>query len=339
YAGAPLRADDGSAIGSLCVIDHRPRRITERERQLLELMAEAVMAEVHRRSRDRQGEQAETAGSRNGGDDVRGDQAKAVQALLAPPSRQSIGHAVITHRWCGDRLPTGFLVTREREDGSLALLLGDAGPGGASGPLLAAAISSAAARLLDRSASAGELLTSLNRMIGTPEGGVPASATAAVLTPESGQIEIAAAGYTPPVLIRREAIEPIATTVQPPLFGDAGWEYSAGASRRLEPGDRMLFYTERAVDVPGPEDSLIGVEGLAALAVEHDQDDADAWLTSIDQRLKDLAGAPGGWWLLALDFARGVVADAPVDPAAVDTSGAPTAQPAIEPVYPAARSE
>ncbi|HEX7087943.1 MAG TPA: AI-2E family transporter [Vicinamibacterales bacterium] len=338
YAGAPLRAEDGSAIGSLCVIDHRPRRITERERQLLELMAEAVMAEVQRRSRDRQQEQPQPPASRNGEDDARDDQAKAAQALLAPPVRQSIGHAVITHRWSGDGLPTGFLVTREREDGSLALLLGDAGPGGASGPLLAAAISSAAGRLLDRSASAGELLTSLNRMIGAPEGGVPVSATAAVLTAGTGQIEVATAGYTPPVLIRQHAIEPVATTVQPPLFGDAGWEYSAGASWRLEPGDRLLFYTERAVDVPGPEDSLIGVEGLAALAVEHDQDDADAWLISIDQRLTDLAGAPGGWWLLALDFARGAAADAQTDPTAAE-SDRTTVQPALEPVYPAARSE
>lgn len=339
YAGAPLRAEDGSAIGSLCVIDRRPRRITERERQLLELMAEAVMAEVQRRSREPQGDATEPRVVRSGEGPVGAEQhVKALQTLLAPPPRQSAGPVVITHRWSGNGLPTAFLVTRERSDGSVVLLLGDAGTGGASGPLLAAAISSAAARIVDRTASAGELLTSLNRAIDAPDGGVPVSATAALLTPASGQVEIATAGYTPPILIRRHEVEPIATTVQPPLFGDAEWEYSAGTTRRLEPRDRLLFYTERAADVPGPGGRLIGVEGLAELAIEHEHDDADAQLASIDRRLTELAGAAGGWWLLAIDFAH-EAADTPPGSSDTGSSGESPVKPAIEPVYPAAPSK
>jgi predicted PurR-regulated permease PerM/GAF domain-containing protein len=337
YAGAPLRTADGSAIGSLCVIDHRPRQLSERERQLLELMADAVMAEVQRRTRE-----AAEGGARTGPAGVEADtgQAGAVQALLAPPARQSIGRAVITHRWSGDGLPAAFVVTRTRADGDVVLLLGDAGAERASGPLMAAAISSAAGRLLDGPGSAGELLTALSRIIGAPESGVPVSAAAAVLAPEIGQFEVATAGYTPPILIRQHAAEAIATTVQPPLFGDAEWTYTAGASLRLEPGDRVLFYTERAADVPGPDESLIGVEGLAALALEHDQDDADALLASLDRRLSELAGGRTGWSLLVLDFARGPAATGAAPDAentAVEAgTGAPAARAA--PVYPAAPS-
>lgn len=47
YAGAPLRIH-GHAIGSLCVMDTKPRRLTEHEKRLLEIMAEDVVEEIAR---------------------------------------------------------------------------------------------------------------------------------------------------------------------------------------------------------------------------------------------------------------------------------------------------
>ncbi|WP_425449950.1 AI-2E family transporter [Virgifigura deserti] len=49
YAGAPLRTSCGRAIGSLCVIDIEPRTITDRERALLQMIADEVMAEIEKR--------------------------------------------------------------------------------------------------------------------------------------------------------------------------------------------------------------------------------------------------------------------------------------------------
>ncbi|MDQ6624113.1 MAG: AI-2E family transporter [Verrucomicrobiota bacterium] len=49
YAGVPLRVN-GHAIGSLCVMDVKPRRLTDREERLLEIMAEDVVEELKRRS-------------------------------------------------------------------------------------------------------------------------------------------------------------------------------------------------------------------------------------------------------------------------------------------------
>jgi predicted PurR-regulated permease PerM len=48
YAGVPLRSND-LAIGSLCILDVKPRRMTEREKRLLEVIAEDVMEEIQRR--------------------------------------------------------------------------------------------------------------------------------------------------------------------------------------------------------------------------------------------------------------------------------------------------
>jgi GAF domain-containing protein len=44
YAGAPLRTPCGQVIGSLCVIDTKPRSITSREVKLLQMMADELMA-------------------------------------------------------------------------------------------------------------------------------------------------------------------------------------------------------------------------------------------------------------------------------------------------------
>ncbi len=48
YAGVPLRSNN-LPIGSLCILDIEPRRMTEREKRLLEVIAEDVIEEIKRR--------------------------------------------------------------------------------------------------------------------------------------------------------------------------------------------------------------------------------------------------------------------------------------------------
>ena len=42
YAGAPIRISDGSAVGTLCVIDHQPRVLSAEQREALRCLAEAA---------------------------------------------------------------------------------------------------------------------------------------------------------------------------------------------------------------------------------------------------------------------------------------------------------
>jgi diguanylate cyclase (GGDEF)-like protein len=51
YAGAPLTTQQGFRIGSLCVVDHIPRRISQRDRDLLKDMAAIVVDEMELRKR------------------------------------------------------------------------------------------------------------------------------------------------------------------------------------------------------------------------------------------------------------------------------------------------
>ena len=48
YAGVPLRSNN-LPIGSLCILDLKPRRMSKREKRLLEVIAEDVMEEIQRR--------------------------------------------------------------------------------------------------------------------------------------------------------------------------------------------------------------------------------------------------------------------------------------------------
>jgi len=50
YAGVPLLAPNGQPIGSLCLLDVKPRQLTEREKRLLQEYASEVMEEIAKRA-------------------------------------------------------------------------------------------------------------------------------------------------------------------------------------------------------------------------------------------------------------------------------------------------
>src|SRR5262252_1889842 len=49
YAGVPLRGPNGLPIGSLCILDTKPREITTQEQELLKMIAGDVMEQIKRR--------------------------------------------------------------------------------------------------------------------------------------------------------------------------------------------------------------------------------------------------------------------------------------------------
>jgi diguanylate cyclase (GGDEF)-like protein len=49
YAGAPIVLEDGSRIGTLCVIDRKPRKLTAQQRDMLQQLAQAAAAQLEGR--------------------------------------------------------------------------------------------------------------------------------------------------------------------------------------------------------------------------------------------------------------------------------------------------
>lgn len=59
YAGVPLRSVNGRTVGTLCVIDTSPRKVSASEKALLQIIADQVMQELWKDTRPEQETAAE----------------------------------------------------------------------------------------------------------------------------------------------------------------------------------------------------------------------------------------------------------------------------------------
>ena len=83
YAGAPLVGSDGQPLGTLCVLDVRPRRLGDQQLAALEILSRQVVAQLERTRAERRLAEAETAlRHRVGRDHVPGDAVEGLERAL-----------------------------------------------------------------------------------------------------------------------------------------------------------------------------------------------------------------------------------------------------------------
>jgi PAS domain S-box-containing protein len=61
YAGAPLVNDDGFALGTLCVLDHKPRELTEKQTEAIKILSNQVIQLIEVRKKNAQLEESKYA--------------------------------------------------------------------------------------------------------------------------------------------------------------------------------------------------------------------------------------------------------------------------------------
>ena len=187
------------------------------------------------------------------------DRARELRAMLAPPPVATAGryrHA--------SRTIAGLFVSADlfdavaHEDGSATVLFGDASGHGVGASMLAALVQSHLSSALAGGAGLGEAVERANRFIASrPTGGRFVSLIAASMDAD-GAVRLIDAGHGH-WLVARAGSDPAhpQRAGGPPLGVDADARFEP-IGLRLEPGDRLVCYTDGIPDQQGPGAGAFG---------------------------------------------------------------------------------
>ena len=167
-----------------------------------------------------------------------------------------------------------FAEAHRRADGTLVAMMAALRGESPAAKRLAESVKGSVRRRVEAAASPAELLEEVERDLGPDnEPGEAIPAIALFYRPDRRLLLVASAGSPEPILLRGEMAEPMRVPTGAPLLAlrDA---LGVGSKRKsaelvLETGDRILFYTEGAVEIAHPERGFLEPAGLAALAREH----------------------------------------------------------------------
>jgi sigma-B regulation protein RsbU (phosphoserine phosphatase) len=286
YAGAPLRTDTGQPIGALCVVDFKPRTMSERERKLLKLVAEAVMMEVKLRKTSRQLLERTRTMER----DLAA--ARIVQRFLLPSQKQEGEGFNFWHFYHPfDAIGGDFLDSHLRADGSLAALIADVSGHGASAALTSAMVKTVFQRAAVTASGPDALLSAIQLDLSrTTDTGQFITAAASVYDPASRRVHLASAGHPFPILLRGRKAEIVKTVNDLPLLIETEQTYGRKTTLELGPTDRLLFYTDGATEAGGAGGRMLGESGLVRLIESNASLTGGAMLHGLFQGIRSFAG-------------------------------------------------
>jgi len=261
YAGAPLHSDTGQSVGTLCVMDFKPRQMTVREQQLLKMLADSLMTELKLRKASRQLLDRTREMER----DLRA--ARSVQRFLLPPPMQVGEGFCLRHYYHPfDAIGGDFLDARLRPDGSMAALLADVSGHGASAALTSVMVKTSFERAALVASAPGEILTSICSDLGNAgDNGQFITAAASMFDPAKRQVQLASAGHPFPILLRGGIARVIDTVNELPLLIDPAQIYAGQTVLAMEAGDRLIHFTDGATEAADPSGVMLDVEGLLRL--------------------------------------------------------------------------
>jgi serine phosphatase RsbU (regulator of sigma subunit) len=269
YASAPLRAEGGHPIGTLCIIDLKPRDLSEREAQLLQMIADTTMAEVKLRKASRElGGITQRLAARQRAIDRDLNEAKAVQQFLLPPPVQQGKGLVVCHTYHPfDHIGGDFVDVHLRDsDDAAVLLLADVSGHGLSAALTSTMTKTTFQRLAANVQRPYDLLTGINAdLVRTVPAGRFMTALAAIYRPADCSVELASAGHPFPILLRDGAAQVLTTPNEIPLLIESDVQYRLSTRVDLRPGDRLLLYTDGAVEAADAAGDMLNFEGLAKI--------------------------------------------------------------------------
>ena len=268
YAGVPLVAPDGSRLGSLCVLDARPRPHPGPAMEHLEDLAGLVVDGLERRLDARRTVERE-ARLRREAEEL----ADALQASLLPPRPPRVPEMEVSTRYIAGE--TGLLVGGDFFDvfrlahNDWGIVLGDVCGKGARPASLAMLARWAIRGASVHQFSPGGVLADVNALFAGDERAGDdryCSALFARLQLDTcgAWLTVANAGHPRPILVRRSGKVEQRSLVTVPI----------GLFDRIQPlddrvglgsGDALVLYTDGITEARSPSGELLGEERLLAL--------------------------------------------------------------------------
>ncbi|MFI7422508.1 PP2C family protein-serine/threonine phosphatase [Nonomuraea sp. NPDC049684] len=293
FAAAPITVPDGRCVGSVNVMDVRPRQAADEDVSALRDLAALVMDELELRLAA-----SRTLATERG---LRADAerlARTLQQTLVPhtlPEVPGLRAAAAYHPVSVDEVGGDFYDLFPLDGNRWAFFLGDVCGKGADAAVLTSLVryTLRAAAVYDPDPCA--VLANLDAVLQQEHAGQvmpPPYCTAVfgVLDPVDGGFEVtlAGGGHPPSLVVRAagavEAVHPEGGQ----LIGILRDPYFAQVSTRLGPGDALLLYTDGLTEARTGTGTRLDEEGLAAYLAAAAPTSADGLLASVHKLITTL---------------------------------------------------
>lgn len=301
YAAAPISTTDGLHLGTVNVLDVRPREVTEEELRTLVDLAALVSGELElrlsaRTAVERERRLREQAEAERGRLELLTSTLRRVLLPPSPPKVPGLDIATHYHVASADQVGGDFFDVFRVDENDWGFFLGDVCGKGAD-----AAVVTALARHTLRAAAvyAGDpqdVLTNLNAVLMDEFlGADPCYCTVVygVLTPgdDGVRVSLAGGGHPPALAVRADGTVDTVHTEGGMLVGLLPEARFSVASTFLRPGDGLLLYTDGLTEARTPAGHMYGEDRLISLAATLAGQPAQAVVSRLEETLS--AFGPG----------------------------------------------
>jgi serine phosphatase RsbU (regulator of sigma subunit) len=176
----------------------------------------------------------------------------------------------------------------------LGLIIGDVTGKSVSGALIMSASRSVFRMLSEEELGVGETMMRANRRIKKDiKSGMFVALLYAVLDAEKGTVGLCSAGQTQPILMSAKTaeatlVETVGDTFPLGILEDANYEET---QLQIEPGEKVVFYTDGVVEAMNKHEEIYGFERLQEVIKSSQAETAEALMNDIIRSVSDFTGA------------------------------------------------
>jgi sigma-B regulation protein RsbU (phosphoserine phosphatase) len=218
--------------------------------------------------------------------------ARGIQESLLPPSGLSLGGLQIAARYVPMRGIAGDLYDfHVVDDHRVGVLVADVTGHGVPAALIASMVKVAFTGQRASVAEPGELLTGMNKALCGNLTGQFVTAAYVFFDTERGELRYSVAGHPPPILWRSSTRQPVELADSSGIFMglDAGVSYQDGGLP-LDPGDRVLLYTDGLTEAQNAAGAFFGEGRLREIFARGDRLPAEGFAAALLDDLQSWSG-------------------------------------------------